>query len=125
LQCFPTLWESPKYSLRRRTVDESSYRVGMGDWPPVELGTSTARTSTVGCASGRRIFTYTTGCDRRGSSRHLSTSPKLSHEPQLAANGLRHSGRHAYNRFFWDSRACGVRASWAGHSSPSNLLDDQ
>src|SRR4029077_5609025 len=60
LQCFPTLWESPKYSLGRRTVDESSYRVGMGDRPPVELVTSTARTSSVGCASERRIFTQTT-----------------------------------------------------------------
>src|SRR5438552_14007400 len=57
LQCFPTLWESPKYSLRRRTVDESSYRVGMGDRPPAELGTSTTRTSAVGCTSGRWIFT--------------------------------------------------------------------
>src|SRR5439155_13991459 len=91
LQCFPTLWESPKYSLGRRTVDESSYRVGMGDRLPAELVTNTARASAVGRPSGRGIFSKTTGCDRCSSSRHLSTSPKLSREPQVAAKRLCYS----------------------------------
>ena len=42
---FQPCGRAPKYSLRRRTVDESSYRVGMGDRLPAELVTSSARTS--------------------------------------------------------------------------------
>src|ERR1044071_7745730 len=100
LQYFPTLVDLEDSVIRRRDANESSYYLGMGNWVPAKLVAITTRTFFGRNVSGRGFPVQTTGGDSSGSARRLSTSPKLSSQPQFGANEFGYSGSHPHSRIF-------------------------